>query len=244
MDCGKISVVMPVHNDAGFLPYSLASLIDAPIDELVLVMDRCCNGSEFLAKKFAVTTKYPVRVRLKRFARWENPVAEAFETVFSLAEGDLIYTMAADMVTDRRIYNSRFFNGCDLVSFRYRHGYGFHNGYMDFLNRLPFIYTSRFGKWSGHFAMKREVWEQLHYRDVRFPDKDFFDRAYTEGFKHRFLGGYDNIHLRSGIDKRKQLRHGRSRAVMGYHPLRVLAHSVFELQPHVLTGYLQEKLGG
>jgi len=245
----KISVVMPIHNDVEYLPYSLASLLDCPIQELILYLDRCPIETLKLIHAFnKLKLPYAKTIIVTKKNTWKHSIAGAFENGFRFARGDYIYTMASDMVTDPRIYNPGLFGvaNADLISFRYKHSrlgsMGLHNGYMNFLNKLPFIYTCHFGKWSGHFAMKRKVWEQLHYRDVRSPDLDFFNRAYDMGFKHQFFGDYFNIHLRSGIATEKQIDQGLHRAETNVNPLKVLAHAFFELKPHVASSFLKARL--
>ena len=89
--------------------------------------------------------------------------------------------------------------------------------------------------------MKREVWETLHYQDVRSPDLDFFNRAYDAGFTHHFIKT-GTVHLRSGNTPEKQKDQGIHRAETGVHPFKVLAHSVFEVKPYVMAHYLKRRL--
>ena len=243
----KISVVMPVHNDLKYLPYSLNSLRDAKIDQLVLYLDRCSKEEikQILELVRWLRFRFFTTIVLNKKTRWKNPLAEAFEKAFSYAIGDDIFTMASDIITDTRIYS--FLSSYDIISFRYKHQtlnkhVQIHNNYLNFLNRLPFVYTCKYGKWSGHFAMRKTVWKKLHYRDVTSPDLDFFNRAYEAGFSHVYSTAFNIIHLRAGTTKKKLIEQGVHRAENNYPLMKVLGHSFLELKPTVAASYLQEKI--
>ena len=243
----KISVVIPIHNEQKYLPYSLRSLENCPIDELIFFLDRCTDNSLHLINEFS-TYRYNCKIIESDKSTWKNQIAYTMESSFKHATGDLIFLMGADIITHSNIYNSDFFTLHDLVSFRYSHAtlgkrFQFHEAYLNILNKLPFVYTCKFGKWSGQFGVKRKVWENLHFNDVSSPDLDFFNRAYEHGFKHRFVKSSQITHLRCGNTRQKQIGQAQHRINVKASPLKVTVHSFASLKPHLLAEYLKEKLG-
>ena len=235
----KISVCLPCHNDGYLLKHTLPFLKEAPINELVIVLDRCKDNSYEIIKDF--TPNYKIVLIQKTFKKWKHGIAEAFNLCFALSSGDIIYTTASDFILDPHIFlYKKWFKHLDIISFHYFHGgKGFHTAYSNWLNNRKFIYTCKYGKWSGNMAFKRSVYEKLKFRDVRSPDLDFMNRAYEIGFTHKYVGCTNSIHLRSGNLKKKQREQGKHRKENHVNFLKVLAHSIFELKPYVLEGYLK-----
>jgi len=46
------TLVIVIRNEEKYLPYCLASLWNAPVDEFIFVLDRCTDGSEKVVKHF------------------------------------------------------------------------------------------------------------------------------------------------------------------------------------------------
>lgn len=254
-----ISAVLPIHNDEQFLPYSLFSISkqSGNLKELVVVQDRCESYSRFMIKKRLdkfIVKNPQIKVKLVNKPRsyWKNPIAEVFECGFRHTTHEFIYSLAADVIFDPAIFELGFywlFRGFDLVSFRYFNqslnpsiAQTAHNIYVNLIGNLPFTYKCKFGKWSGVFAMKSKVWDSLRFLDVGSPDLNFFNRAFEAGFTHKYIAETNNIHLRSGIQKQKQIGQGRDRAAMNQPFLKVLGHSALSLKPRVLAEFLKSQI--
>lgn len=229
----KINLVMPVHNEASYLEKTLPSLEGLPVDEIVILLDRCSDLSECVIMQQGLENCV---IYEKDFSTWEHPIAEAWEYALSKCKGDIIFTTAADFLLDPSIF---WRHEGDITSFSYGSigANRIHDFYTNMLNRyLPFIYTCKYGKWSGHFSFKREVWERVHFRDVRSPDKDFINRCYDMGFSHCYKRS-EGVHLRSGNDRLKQFEQGKYRREARVNPLKVWLHAFAELKPYLLKGY-------
>jgi len=242
-------LVMPCHDEEHLLPYVLPSIQASPIDELVVVLDRCTDHSEQILDRCS----FPFKVRkvVKKNQSWSCPTAEVFELGFQEARGDLLFTTAADMVLDPHQFKASFFNDADFMSFFYYNmDVGSYSGfrhirqwYENFLTRFQ---VSRFlkgalGKQTGHMALTKECWEKLHVKDTPSEFDDFKERALDAGFKYRWHGETRNFHLRAGLSRNRQLLQGISRSQRKVNPLMVLGHSVLHFKPSVFLGYLQEK---
>ena len=244
----KLSVVLPVHNEEAYLPYSLNTLAKAHINELVIVLDRCSDNSEMIIKSFAELVEYDVKVVKKNFQHWHCCTAEVFELGLQHTTGDLLYVSAADIIHDLKQFNPTFFKDADVVSFFYfnfdLHRYKLKQSYMNFMKR--YINISRLWKrklaWrSGLFGCKREVWEKLHLHDVPSEYDDFLERAVKAGYRYKFVKDMKNLHLRVGLTKDRQMLQGMSRAQRNVHPLMVFGHSMLMLKPYVWLSYWYER---
>lgn len=228
------SLLIPIHNDAQFLPYSLKPLKECDVDEIIFLIDRCTDGSFNLVNRFFEDARAQVIIIQKEYADWKHGTAEAFETLCKASHGDLLYTSAADFITDPGIFQLPHTQ--DLQSYHYTtQG----EKYRSFLSRLPFTYRCGYGKWSGHFSMKRDVWEKLHFKDVASNDLDLFQRAYKAGFSHQYFSGFNATHLRSGASREKQLEQVQHRK---HYLIQTLGHAVLTGKFHLLRECLRERI--
>jgi len=242
----KISVVIPVHNEEAYLPYSIPSLLKSPIDELVVVLDRCTDKSEEILKQ----TSFPYEVKFikKTSQQWHCPTAEVFELGFQHTTGDLLYTMAADMIVDPKQFNPRLFGDADIIAFFYYnydlHHYKIKQWYLNFLKKyanIARIWKGKLAWQSGHMAFTREVWETLHLIDTPSEYDSLQKRALQHGFRYKFVKDVKNLHLRVGLSKSRQKLQGMSRAARNVHPLLVIGHSFLQMKPYVWTSYWLER---
>jgi hypothetical protein len=222
----RVSVCLPVAPvDRHHLWFALQHL-PTHCDEVIILLD-CGHGS------------------------WKHHIAEAFETVFQHASGDVLLSYATDMLVSPHLVEVGLHyiqEGYDLVSFQYRDytlnkHCQWHETYMNLLRKLPFLYRCKLGKWSGLFMMTREVWETIHYQDTPSPDLQFFKECAEHGFTHKYVTSLRNYHLRSGTLHTKQIEQGRTRFLLQVHPLKVIAHSLLYLKPYLLIGYLRAICG-
>jgi len=49
----KFSVVVPIHNEAKYLPYSLPAIYRLEPDEVILIFDRCTDESLEISKNIS-----------------------------------------------------------------------------------------------------------------------------------------------------------------------------------------------
>jgi glycosyltransferase involved in cell wall biosynthesis len=241
-----MSLVLPCHNEENFLPYSLPSIKRAPIDELVVVLDRCTDRTEQLID--SVDFPFPVKKVVKTEQKWHSPTAEVFELGFKNSSGDLLFSTAGDMILDPIQFDPALFKDADFLCFFYYNRdlqrYKIRQWYENFLKRyLPLaqLWRGVLGRQSGHMAFTRECWEKIHVRDQPSEYDDFQRRALAEGFRYKWCGFTKNVHLRAGLSKDRQELQGMSRALRKVHPALVFGHALLHMKPHVFTGYLQER---
>lgn len=247
----RLSGVLYVHNEQDYLPYSLASLYNANLDELIVILDRCTDKSQNIIDRFKPA--YPVKIYHKNWQSWKNPIAEVAEYGFSLASGDIIFSLGADVYFDQRMFTSAFFVDYDMVGFRHVNydleTSRLRSGYETFLATF-FRHVDFKGQvWRGGvFGTKRSIWEQLHFRDspseygehIQF--EDYQNRMLKEGWKYQDIQSTCNLHLRDHtLSSYSQLLQGKSRLNLGFPLWKILLHSLLHVKPYVLMGYLRGK---
>jgi len=243
----KRSVVMPIHNEEKYLPYSLSSLKKCPIDELIIVLDRCTDKSETIIDSFSMP--FDVLKIHKEKQLWRSCTAEVFEMGFSNTKGDILYSMAGDFLIDPNQFNLEHFENADFVSFFYYNldlmgRFKYRQQWLNFMKKhinITRLWKGAIAQKTGHFAFKREVWEDLHIRDVPSEYDDFMVRALKKGFRYKFISNIRNYHLRVGLSKDRQFLQGMSRAQGNRCFLPTLAHSIVFMKPYLFISYLYEK---
>jgi glycosyltransferase involved in cell wall biosynthesis len=246
----NISLVIPIHNEAAYLPYSLASLPSLDIKELIVIFDRCFTDASIeIFYNWIVHCRehrplfFPVYDFYKIKQKWRCPTAELFEYGFQKARGEWLLMGAADLVYNESMFNPEFFKDVDIVNFHYLNldlysRYRFRQHYMNFAKKY-FTFKRRR---SGVMAIKRSVWEKLHFTDSPSEYDSLFDRALRKGFKGRYVFPSKPIlHLRCGLSKQRQYLQGMSRASRNRNPIPTFIHSLLFAKPYLFTAYMMER---
>lgn len=243
-------MVIAIHNEEKYLPYCLASLWNAPVDEFIFVLDRCTDGSENIVKKFAA--HHPnCKILYKTEKMWLQPVVEAFDFGAEHATGDYVFMVPADVIMDLKVFDEAHLCGKPLM-FRYYN-------YALFGSKIPYAYEKillqiydwlRLPSWQCSMeALPRErrVRGRLPPEDIlgfrKVPLLVLKNIIVESEKKFKCVQNTKILHLRPGLSKEEQLLRGVARYVLGYPLLKVLLHSLLFFRIHVLIGYLQAKHG-
>ena len=248
----KKSGVMPIHNEEKYLPFSLASLLYANLDELIVVLDRCTDRSEQIINSFSEIVSYSIRKIIVKERCWFYPTAEVFKIGFEAAEGDIIYSLAGDCYYNPQIFRINWEN-IDFASFPYLeypiHGDLTEKLHANWVNFYKFILNIIYPKltkkerFSGIYAFKKHVYNAIPRVDVMSEDIWFLKEAWNRGFRYKYFPDLISLHLRPALlsQKQKQRWHGIARAKMGYPLWKVLAHSILLGKPETFRGYIQAR---
>ena len=249
----KLSGAMPIHNEQEMLRYSLLPLTNVDLDELVFLLDRCEDGSEEIIKSWVskMKPKYDVKIYHKKKSSWKNKRAEAFNKVFQLAKGNVIFGLGADCIYDSQVFDRKpFLEGFDVVFYGYRNWdlerCGFWNCYVIVLEKLYKFIVRRYPRPFRHgiFGIKKDLWEKIGcFENIILEDFDVKHLSYEEAFilKLRELGiktvfrWVKNIHLRPDKDS---VLEGVVRRKLHYPFYRVVLHAVLRFDSEILRGYL------
>jgi|YelNatPaOPRAMG01_1025707.scaffolds.fasta_scaffold17475_2 hypothetical protein len=242
-----ISGVMTVHNEENFLPFSLYFLQKAAINELIVVLDNCTDGSEEMINWFKRNSTIKVYIIKVTKHNWKNPTAELAQLAFSKANGNIIYYLPADNIYDPRIFLINW-TGLDMVGF-------FHNGYDIFgeLNEklranwlnfysimLRYVYPKLRRKpllVGNIFAFKKILLDDVQIFDEPSWDTSFLRIAFKKGYRYKLFTGFRNYHLRPVSHLMKS---GREQFNLGYPLWKILGESILYFTSQILKGYLQE----
>jgi len=236
----NVSCVLPIHNDAKYLRYSMPTLLKSSFKEIVVVLDRCSNGSEDLIQKFGDDR---FKVVLKNNTLWKNSCAEAKNIGCSKANSPLIFHCDADIILDLEALEKaksllRRHSKLNAVTFSYRQytldGSFFERIRNEWTNLMASI-SRKTGIQPGHSGIYliRKEWANLsdHFSEYDLTQKKVnFVQIET-----------DTLHLRPGYSKTKQFIRGKTRvALRQYGILKMLLSTILGLQPYMLVSYLKE----
>jgi glycosyltransferase involved in cell wall biosynthesis len=242
------AVIIPIHNEVQYLPYSLKALAQAAdgFNEIHFVIDGCTDCSEYLVRQF------PAAAKIHHLPKhtWENRAAEAFQFGFDKAQAEILLAWAADLVMPNympALLRTDFADvlvGC--MSYRYVN-YGLTDlrlrihGYWENLYKDLISLVRSTARHSGTYAVRASCLKELGgLRDV-LSEYDDLEQRMTTSFDVGFNPATNITHLRPVLTKAKQLNQGRARARYGSGLVSTLLHSVIHLKPYVLTGYMQER---
>ena len=257
----KVSVVMPIHNEQELLPYSLHSLLDAPVDEFIFVLDRCTDRSKEIVSRFAIRVRKCTIIE-KNETSWLSPAAEAYDFGAQCTSGNWIYFVDADTIVDKRVFDPKHWQEGDALRFRYYnydiYGMSVRWAYEKVLLRI----TERLGVSTGQFAtvvaFKRDHWLETRHEsplennvvlDIeglrKNPRLVLRGIAMQEEKRRPFvqIAGTSCLHLRPKTTTSEQELEGIGRCVLGYRLWKVLLHSIAHFQIHTLIAFLYAKSG-
>lgn len=264
----KKSVVIPFHDGERYLKYSLPPLAKLPVDEFVIIFDRVSDNLRTLFEfyfpksqrhkcKFIIR-RTPSKVNCKtvgldddHLKDWTYDRAKIFSMGLRLAEGDLLFVSAEDIVLDPCNFDEEYWmdKGVGMVDFRYLNyeprGLNLRNAWLWNLTK----FVDRFGRRgatqeSGIYGVRKSVYEQIGGLEDVPTEEDWLRRRVKEsGFKHvHVTRNKGNIHLRTSQDKERQLMQGKTRFLQGQGLVKVLGHGLLYFKPYVILGYVQEML--
>lgn len=251
----QISVVMPVHNEERYLPYSLGSLLDAPVSEFIFVLDHSTDNSEEILKKFA--SKYPkCKILKKTKSRWLNPSAESYDYGAQHATGEIVYFIDADVVVDPAVFDEKNWRKGNALRFRYYH-YNLYGPKLKYgYEKVLLTISEKLRLSTGHFAtviaFDKDYWKKTRH-ETPPEDMEGFRKNPRFVIKHILLQEHKTVfinvdttnclHLRPKTTKSQQTLRGIGRYLLNYPFWKVVLHSVLYFEIHTLVGFLQAKWG-
>lgn len=263
----KKTVVIPFHDGEQYLKYSLPSLRDLPVDEFVIIFDRISAKMQRLFERYFPKNQRPkckfllirepseenckiINMPEEALKKWVHARARIFNMGLGMAEGDLLFVSAEDIILDPKNFDERFWEDPDvgMVDFRYKNyepdGINIRNAWLWILVKI----VDRIGRRkatqrSGIYGVRKSVFDSLGIEDVP-TEEDWLRRRIVEhGFKHiHIIDHKKNIHMRTSQDKERQLMQGKTRYLQGDSILKVLGHCVLYLKPYVVLGFIKERM--
>jgi len=244
---------MPIHNEQDYLPFSLASILNAELDELVVVLDKCTDNSKNIILNFADRVSYKVRIIELTERFWRYRTAEPFSLGFSNAKGEIVYSLAGDCIYDPRIFeidwsdievaSFHYFDYCLYGTLKEKLKTNWFNFYK-WLKNIVFSKLTKKPRLCGIYGFKKYVFEEIGIsRDVMSEDVWFLRQARKRKFKYRYFPDFYNLHLRPGTLNLewKHFMQGEARVTLNYPLWKVIGNTVITMRPNILRGYLSAK---
>ena len=240
----KFSVVLPVHNEEQFLPLSLPSVYKLFPSEVVILFDRCSDGSLKVAKDIASRFRMlgkTMFVDVVEDCDFKMRVAYLRCLGVSLCSFDVVIVSGADLILDPKIADYVGSVGeFGLVTFEYK---DFPVNWRMLVKRLlarvlPF-------DWVGGvrlFDRKLAKFEDLEELKTLTSE----DTHLAETIKKRAKTLYvmsDTVHLRPKESFMRHYRRGQLYAQYGRGFLLTLASAVSMWRFGLLKGYIHQRFG-
>lgn len=243
----KFSVVLPVHDEEVYLPYSLPSIFALEPSELVVVFDRCRDHSVEVVDDLVRQAGFePARVKYvevsERFDGFQlNGVRRRG---YEVAENNVILATGADIILDHTCMRALDFleeQNVALVSL----------GCLDYpvsprnlVGNLAqkFMANIRAPRFYGPFFFKRNLLRNLTEVSGFISEDAPLWLALLDKFEMRFVHCCC-LHLRGDESWQRNYWRGRDYwRVARRNPVFALASSVLMFRPSLMVGYLHERV--
>jgi glycosyltransferase involved in cell wall biosynthesis len=218
-----VSIVVPVHNEEETLNQSLISIRRQKVKEIIVVLDRCEDNSEKIARKHADEDS-----RIKIFFLHEhkfktNYIAETVNFGISKAQNDVICIAEADTILEDNYVSSLLpylKKPVASVSGRMIH---LHKRFMHF--RETITGTGR--------LIPRQIWEALGgFPDILACDTFFDLKLLKKGWEVKIIDEAILYDIRNYTMKQlaiRAIRRGKGRRQLGQSFFFMLGHGLYSL---------------
>jgi len=243
----SISVIMPVHNEEDYLPISLETLKEAPISELIVILDRCTDNSEAIVRKNISKAK----IIKKKQCKWRNSYAENLQLGFEYASGNVICIHDADIKSTPKTFEIlinelkgrvasvspaiQTYKKASFLNFLYY--------YWEKTRKIAPLGEEPRG---GFRLIRRNCLEKIGgFKDVIAPDTQLDIDLRKIGYESKLCKDVICLHLRNFSFRKainSQINSGKMRREINMPFWRVLGHSIIRLRPLVIYGYLKVTL--
>lgn len=245
----KFSIVMPIHNEENFLPFSLPSIFKLGPDEIILIFDRCTDRSLTLSYEIAKRANYKSHTKFiemnEQSPKWKFRPAFLRTYGFKMARNDIILNTDADIILDYTIRGCLRLigkKGIGLISFGRRE---YPITFQGSVARLISTFIPKIG-FTGTYAFSKKAWQKTMdeetMKKIYSAEDTYLCMLVSRSYKTRFIKT-DNIHLRPREDQKSHFIKGVTRWQVKHDPLwKALLHSLIYLRPMVFVGYLHARL--
>jgi glycosyltransferase involved in cell wall biosynthesis len=243
----NFSVIVPIHNEERFLPYTLPSIYNIDPSEVILIFDRCIDNSKKVSKKIAESchkdhlTRYIELSNNRRI--WKFRSAYVRRLGFNLTKYNYILNVDADIVLDPNIKNhiKKLVNNLGLISFGYLdYPYTFQN----FIKKLISKIYPKIG-FTGQYAFNKKAWKETEDIDelkhVHKGEDTYLKQSIEEKYSTLFIETR-SLHLRPSENKQKHFMRGFANwEVQRKNVIMMFLHSIIYLRPASFAGYIHAR---
>lgn len=244
----NFSVVTPIHNEAKRLPYSLPLIYQIEPEEVILIFDRCTDRSLQVAKEISQKFGYQSRTKFIELNQespgWNRRLAFLYRYGYRIARNDIILTVDADIILDKRVKNYLNMIGKNeirLISFSF---IPYPYTIQFFIGKLISLLSPKKGESGIHFFSK-QAW--LETEDEEFVKKVFraSDTQLHLSIEKKYRREHiktKTIHLRPREKKRDHYIMGLTHWMNIKRPLwKEIIYSIVYLRPMMVVGYFHAR---
>ena len=246
------TVVMPIHNEERFLPYSLPSVYRISPNEVILIFDRCTDQSIQTARKIASLLR---STDITKFVELSDPVDWNWRLAYLIAFGieaagnQVILITDADYILNEKVKAGlvQLGQGLGIISFgRREYPPTFQNLTDQLLAKLHHLGLSiPVELFSGSFAVLKKAYDETvdinDFKKVPRSLDTFIYDTIVKKYRSAFVEAR-GLHLRPRESSKRHFIRGIDKYRLQHHPLwKVILHSLFYLRPLVLAGYLKAR---
>ncbi|MFW9795053.1 MAG: glycosyltransferase family A protein, partial [Candidatus Thorarchaeota archaeon] len=251
----RFTVIIPVHNEAQILSYTLPSIYRLDAEKAIFVLDRCADSTELTITRFW-NEKHPNHVDLelievKERSKWRKHLGFLYNLGLEKAKSEIVLLSQADIYHDYvRIKENIQDARRRVISFsvsEHPHISPWNHFVTVVLQKLRYVLGGN--PFSGLLAISKEQYlkcpltseDQLNFDtqlQSNFKKKGCsYNFIFSRSFNLRpalvFRGGHEKL-LDVGVDRYR----------IGKPFSNVSLLSIIRLTPEVLVGYMQAKLNG
>jgi hypothetical protein len=243
----KFTVILPIHEEATMLPYTLRSIFSLRPDEVVVGSDRCQDSGEDLILGAAKETRTPLTIR--RFTEedgddWNFRPGFLRRELYKVAHNDVILNTSADLRLDPAIAKALpEVPRHGLISF----------GYLDYpWNVQSFVKriiseTLPFHGFAGLLAVSKKAWLECEdLEELRTQPKILGEDTHLQyAIKRKYPTKHINtntLHLRPNESVEDHYKYGVVEwSLFHRSPLKAIAYAAAMLRPASLMGYVDAR---
>lgn len=251
-DVTKFSVVMPVHNEAEMLPYSLPSVYKIAPSEVILIFDNCSDESEEIAEK--IIEKYDPQWRITHCI-YDVPkeIEHKFRLSYLMRRGmessdcDVVLVTAADTILDPEI--GKYMNQITRFPFMSFERVDFPVNWRTAIKRgLGFLPLWNDDRLSGNYAVNLKVRDECEdhekVKSIEQGEDTLMQQCIREKYPTKFFHSR-SIHLRPKEDSARHYRRGLyywKTAKRGF--FKTVLSAVISCRFNLIRGYVHARFGG
>jgi len=244
------SVVLPVHNEEAFLPYSLPSILRLNPTELILIFDRCTDRSVQLAISIVKACNYSGETRTVFIS--EKLSSRLFQLAgirrrgYALAKTNIILSTGADIILDSEVHQAPIVFADDRIALVSLGCMDYPVSPRNLIGNLVSHIMNKLGhpRFYGPFLFKRDKWLEVSNTEkigIISEDAPLW-LALLQKYKMK-IHHAKCLHLRQDETHSRNYARGRDYwRVAKRNVLFALASSLLMLRPSLLAGYLHERL--
>jgi glycosyltransferase involved in cell wall biosynthesis len=251
-DTVNFSVVMPIHNEAKFLPFSLPSVYNICPSEVILLFDRCSDDSEAIAaeiiSRFDPLYSKTICINdLPENTRHNFRVAFLKRLGMDLASCDVVLTVDADLILDPNI-KLLIEDIIDYPFISFEHVDYPVNWRNLIKSGLRFFPLWKDDKLTGIYAVdlnvRAECEDPEKVRSIELGEDTLMQQSIKEKYPVKFFHT-NTVHLRPKEDSARHYRRGRyywKTAKRGF--FKTVLSAIISGRYNLIKGYVHARFGG